>query len=187
MGEWWLPRRKGFLVAHWRAQCKCNHGHDAHDPAGIRRCLQGCGCPGFRSAFACVACDRPWEDHETLEEDARERQSAGRPTGDAFRPLASTPDLRSMVFGPQGGGQAPRAGALEHRTEEESLSALAALHVGGATGGRPGLPSSSAAGSLAAPPRGASLRPAHVSRPEKSVRLMARDQGGRGQGKPTSD
>ena len=32
VGEWWLPRRKGFNVHTWKAKCKCGHGHDEHDP-----------------------------------------------------------------------------------------------------------------------------------------------------------
>merc|ERR1719329_634497 len=30
VGEWWLPRRRGFDVTLWKAKCKCSHGHDAH-------------------------------------------------------------------------------------------------------------------------------------------------------------
>lgn len=51
VGEWWLPRRKGFNVHTWRAKCRCGHGHDEHDP-GTRRCR--CGCPVFTSNFACL-------------------------------------------------------------------------------------------------------------------------------------
>ncbi|CAJ1350110.1 unnamed protein product [Effrenium voratum] len=28
IGEWWLPRRKGFDVRIWRAKCKCHHSHE---------------------------------------------------------------------------------------------------------------------------------------------------------------
>ncbi|KAG2425408.1 hypothetical protein HYH02_015017 [Chlamydomonas schloesseri] len=98
IGEWWLPRRKGFNVHTWRAKCRCGHGHDEHDPH-TRRCR--CGCPAFTSNFACLACDLKWEDHETVFETARERLVAGRPVGEDFRPLADDPALRDMVF-PEG-------------------------------------------------------------------------------------
>lgn len=32
VGDWWMPRRKGFNVHTWRAKCRCGHGHDEHDP-----------------------------------------------------------------------------------------------------------------------------------------------------------
>eukprot|EP00955_Chlamydomonas_euryale_P113298 366209-Chlamydomonas_euryale.AAC.3 len=32
VGEWWLPRRKGFNVHTWRAKCRCGHAHDVHEP-----------------------------------------------------------------------------------------------------------------------------------------------------------
>ncbi|KAG2501048.1 hypothetical protein HYH03_000867 [Edaphochlamys debaryana] len=94
VGEWWLPRRKGFNVHTWRAKCRCGHGHDEHDP-NARRCR--CGCPVFQSNFACLACDLKWEDHETVFETARERLVAGRPVGDDFRPLMD-PSMRELVF-----------------------------------------------------------------------------------------
>ena len=55
VGMWWLPRRKGFDVRTWRAQCECKHGHDEHDPR-TRRCRQ-CGCPCFRASYRCIGCE----------------------------------------------------------------------------------------------------------------------------------
>ncbi|KAG2435131.1 hypothetical protein HXX76_007216 [Chlamydomonas incerta] len=106
VGEWWLPRRKGFNVHTWRAKCRCGHGHDEHDPH-TRRCR--CGCPVFTSNFACLACDLKWEDHETVFETLRERLAAGRPVGEAFRPLADDAELRDLVF--PGGHSADSADA----------------------------------------------------------------------------
>ena len=37
-GEWWLPRRKGFDAATYKAKCKCGHAHDEHDPNGMHAC-----------------------------------------------------------------------------------------------------------------------------------------------------
>lgn len=95
VGDWWLVRRKGFNVHTWRAKCRCGHGHDEHDPVH-KRCR--CGCARFTSNFACLACDKLWEDHETLFESAQERMAAGRPVGEAFRPLAGDQAIREAVF-----------------------------------------------------------------------------------------
>ena len=38
VGEWWLPRRKGFNVHHWRAKCQCGHGHNMHTAVQGGRC-----------------------------------------------------------------------------------------------------------------------------------------------------
>ena len=72
VGEWWLPRRKGFQLKQWRAKCKCKCGSDLHAPTGSHRCT-GCGCGAFVSDFLCVVCDRKWEEHETVTESAAER------------------------------------------------------------------------------------------------------------------
>ncbi|KAJ9533555.1 hypothetical protein QJQ45_026610, partial [Haematococcus lacustris] len=97
VGDWWLVRRKGFNVHTWRAKCRCGHGHDEHDP--VHKCVRcRCGCARFTSNFACLACDKLWEDHETLFESAQERMAAGRPVGEAFRPLAGDRAIREAVF-----------------------------------------------------------------------------------------
>jgi len=49
VGEWWLPRRKGFNVHTWRAKCRCGHAHDVHEPL-YKRCLS-CGCSTFQVGF----------------------------------------------------------------------------------------------------------------------------------------
>merc|ERR1711879_1029978 len=80
VGEWWLPRRKGFNVHKWRAKCKCGHTHEEH---GENRphCCKRCGCGSFNGAFACLVCNRKWADHETLTETPQERQNSGRAVG----------------------------------------------------------------------------------------------------------
>ncbi|KAG1660177.1 hypothetical protein FOA52_005277 [Chlamydomonas sp. UWO 241] len=105
VGDWHQPRRKGFNVHTWRAKCRCGHAHDAHDPGSSRRC-HSCGCGMFESNFACLVCDRKWEDHETLFETTQERIEGGRTVGDAFRPLSDDADLRGLVFPGQGGAGA---------------------------------------------------------------------------------
>ena len=104
VGMWWLPRRKGFDVRTWRAPCKCGHGHDAHDPKS-RRCRK-CGCGRFAGDFACLGCDGSAEDHLTCFETEAERARAGRPVGEAFRPLHDCSSaLRDAVgIGRAGGG-----------------------------------------------------------------------------------
>ncbi|KAF5836040.1 hypothetical protein DUNSADRAFT_6561 [Dunaliella salina] len=105
VGDWWLVRRKGFNVHTWRAKCKCGHSHEEHHP--IRKRCQ-CGCPQFVSNFACVACDKKWEDHQTFFETTADRIGAGLPVGDAFRPLMDDGEIRGQVF-PSGrsGGMDP--------------------------------------------------------------------------------
>ena len=49
VGEWWLPRRKGFDVRHWRAKCQCGHGHDVHSAIRGGRCA-GRIAPPVRAA-----------------------------------------------------------------------------------------------------------------------------------------
>lgn len=61
-----------------QSSCRCRHGHNNHDPVS-RRCA--CGCGHFQSAFLCLVCDKHWEEHETVFEDAFERLAAGRPIG----------------------------------------------------------------------------------------------------------
>eukprot|EP00435_Cladocopium_sp_Y103_P025502 s2600_g6.t1 len=96
IGEWWLPRRKGFDIRSWRPKCKCQHSHEEHDPNTLScRC---CGCHSFSSAWECITCEGKWEDHESLWENEEERRLLGKPIGQAFMPLASTPDIQQMVL-----------------------------------------------------------------------------------------
>lgn len=114
VGEWWLPRRRGFNVHIWRAKCKCSHSHEEHDPNTLGcRC---CGCPSFSSAWLCVGCDSKWEDHESLWETEEERRLQGRPVGQAFMPLASTPQIQHMVLN---GNGSERSFSLPHRPRPE--------------------------------------------------------------------
>lgn len=53
VGEWWLPRRRGFNVHTWRAKCKCGHGHDEHDVL-TKRCR--CGCNMFQVRNRHILC-----------------------------------------------------------------------------------------------------------------------------------
>eukprot|EP00798_Chlamydomonas_sp_ICE-L_P002132 gene2132-18179_t len=82
-----------------------------------KRCK--CGCGMFTSNFACVVYDLKWEDHETVFETGRERAMEGRPTGDAYFPLANDSQIRDMVF-PGGGAKNP----------EGTESPTATRHIG---------------------------------------------------------
>ena len=194
VGEWWLPRRKGFDVTLWRAACRCKHGHDAHDPSPARgrRCLTpGCGCCGFTSAFACVACDRRWEEHETRQETEADRRREGRPVGEDFLPLAAAPDIHGLVFGPRHAGASAagqgQAAMGRHLGEGDTLAALAR---GGGLGQGRGEASGSSGGSGSAlanysggvGPGNGGIRPPHRATPERSVLLM--QQRGLGGQKP---
>lgn len=94
---WWLPRRPGFDIRTWEPKCACKHEISRHRAAGSRSC-RGCGCGAFVSDFACVVCDRKWEAHATVWEDAAEREAAGRPVDAAWLPLAEVPEMQTLVF-----------------------------------------------------------------------------------------
>lgn len=49
-------------------------------PPACRRC--SCGCSHFNSAFLCLVCDKHWEEHETVFEEAFERIAASKPVGE---------------------------------------------------------------------------------------------------------
>eukprot|EP00128_Syssomonas_multiformis_P018222 Colp12_sorted_trinity150504_noHs@14381 len=118
IGEWWLPRRRGFNVHTWRASCRCKHSHAQHNIKFARRCkVPGCPCGAFSSAFTCLTCSEHWEDHDTVIETEKERRMAGRSIGEAFIPLSGTPKLQELVFGEQLTAEfdAPHT----HKTEEE--------------------------------------------------------------------
>ena len=83
---WHLPRRKGFNVHAWRAPCKCNHGHDKHDPVSLK-CTECGNCRVFTPNFVCIGCDGRGDQHETVFETESERVMAGLPVGDAYKPL----------------------------------------------------------------------------------------------------
>eukprot|EP00873_Tetraselmis_striata_P015359 jgi/Tetstr1/435623/TSEL_024524.t1 len=165
LGEWWLPRRKGFNINTWRPKCRCKHSHDEHAPPGApyHRCAApGCGCGHFSSDFLCVVCDKHWEDHETVTETEAERRAGGRPVRSAFYPLADTPDIQALVFGAEALSLANGPSPFEHASEGDQLAALAAT---------PARPSAAV--------RRAMAPPNPVGAPERSVRLSAVNAGGR--------
>lgn len=99
VGEFWLQRRRNFDPSTWRAKCKCKHTHEEHDPTGLRRCqVRGCGCSQFWSNFLCAACDKHWEEHETVFETESMRREAGVPFGKAYLPFYEHPQLRDVVL-----------------------------------------------------------------------------------------
>jgi hypothetical protein len=107
IGEAFLLRRKDFKASEWFPKCRCGHGPRDHDPRTLR-CNACRRCFRFEGAFACLACDGRFEDHETVFESQAERRAAGRTTGAHYGPLANeAPELRQLVFGsdaPLGGG-----------------------------------------------------------------------------------
>ncbi|VEL19515.1 unnamed protein product [Protopolystoma xenopodis] len=82
-GEFWLPKRRDFDAAAYRAMCRCKHNHEKHHahPPPFRCKAPNCRCPSFESVSACVACDLPWTRHETFLETEQERKSANRQVG----------------------------------------------------------------------------------------------------------
>ena len=99
VGEWWLKRRRNFDLSTWRAKCKCKHTHEEHSPTNSRRCcVKSCPCAGFHSAFVCAACDRHWEQHETVFESGEHRRREGIPYGQHYLPFHEMPELRNVVL-----------------------------------------------------------------------------------------
>ena len=99
IGEWWLPKRRGFDVASWRAKCRCKHDHDQHKPNSNRKCnVKGCLCFAFSSNFLCAACDKHWEEHDTCFDDLASRQEKGLPYGEDYIPFNELPQLRNIVL-----------------------------------------------------------------------------------------
>ncbi|XP_031555306.1 protein FAM221B-like [Actinia tenebrosa] len=99
VGEFWLQRRVNFDPSTWRAKCKCKHTHEEHAPNGMKRCrVKGCRCSTFFSNFLCCACDKHWEEHETVFETAEMRKSQGIPYGESYLPFHELPELRNVVL-----------------------------------------------------------------------------------------
>jgi len=144
VGEWWLPRRRGFDVRLWRAKCKCGHSHEDHDPN--RLSCRSCACSHFQSAWVCTVCEGKWEDHESLWETEQERHAEGRPIGQAFFPLSTTPQIQDVAFNPSASSSegGPRSSSLPHRPRPErsvKLMQERCPHYGGAgrsSSSRPG-------------------------------------------------
>mmetsp|Transcript_26 Transcript_26/g.36 ORF Transcript_26/g.36 Transcript_26/m.36 type:complete len:346 (-) Transcript_26:279-1316(-) len=97
IGEYWLPRRRGFDLGSWRAKCKCGHSHEDHTADYARRCRK-CKCSQYRSAWACVVCNKHGEAHETSWETELERKQDRKSVGNAFMPLAEMPQVRADVL-----------------------------------------------------------------------------------------
>jgi hypothetical protein len=87
-----MPRRKGFDINTWRASCICKHTHEEHSAVAPFKC-KSCSCFDFQSDFACISCDKKFEEHETLYELEKERQKAGKPIRQDYLPLAKNPDI----------------------------------------------------------------------------------------------
>ena len=111
VGQWWMPRRKGFDVNAWRAGCTCKHTHVEHKPNRPQKCTK-CSCFSFQSDFACIGCDQKLEEHCTLFETEKERQQLGKPIRADFYPLASTPEIQKETYSKLG---------IDTRTYEERL------------------------------------------------------------------
>lgn len=94
-GMYWLPRRKDFKMADWRAKCKCGLGHDQHSPVPPYQSKQ---CQGFYCDFNCITCDCRWEDHVTLFEFEDERAAERKKIKQDYLPLNMNQELHNLVF-----------------------------------------------------------------------------------------
>lgn len=130
-----MPRRRGFDVRIWRAKCKCKHSHEDHDPN--RLSCRECACHSFQSAWLCTVCEGKWEDHESLWESEQERMAEGKPVGQAFFPLSSTPQIQDIAF-KKAPGEGPRSFSLPHNPRPERSVRLMqerCPHYGGRSSG----------------------------------------------------
>ncbi|CAH8853933.1 unnamed protein product [Trichobilharzia szidati] len=100
VGEYWLVKRRDFDRNTYRVKCKCKHTHEEHvaDPIPYRCNAKGCSCLGFSSAFLCAACDKHWNEHQTVIETESERKAQGRPVGEAWFPFAELPELAKIAL-----------------------------------------------------------------------------------------
>ncbi|CAH8553121.1 unnamed protein product [Heterobilharzia americana] len=91
---------KDFDRNTYRVKCKCKHTHEEHiaDPVPYRCKAKGCSCSGFTSAFLCSACDKRWNEHQTVFETEMERKVEGRPVGEAWFPFAELPELAKIAL-----------------------------------------------------------------------------------------
>ncbi len=97
IGEFWFQRRRDFDPTKWRAKCRCKHTHEEHQCTGYRSCKR-CSCGAFNSNFLCAACDKHWEEHETVFETESYRHDNNIPYGEAYLPFAEMPDLRNIAL-----------------------------------------------------------------------------------------
>jgi hypothetical protein len=89
VGEPWLARRANFVQGVWRPKCRCGHSNEMHD-CNVKKCRK-CSCFQFNGMFACVVCDRPFDDHETCVETEAERLQRGMDVAARFTPLQGLP------------------------------------------------------------------------------------------------
>ncbi|XP_046846280.1 protein FAM221A-like [Xenia sp. Carnegie-2017] len=62
-------------------RCVCKHYSDDHSVSKPYKCLKGCSCKRFWSAFTC-SCGNPAHAHKTIVETKDEREARGHPVGD---------------------------------------------------------------------------------------------------------
>ena len=123
IGEGWLSRRANFDINAWSAKCRCSHGSKSHDGTsrGYRCRARGCGCMSFESHFACVVCDKSWEDHETIFETRQQRVTTSKPVDDQYQPLSQVdPAFSEIVFNKQITASGPPARAIQMKPSPSS-------------------------------------------------------------------
>ena len=116
----WLPRRKGFNINTWGAPCQCGLSHMEHDANRPHR-SKASSCGGFISNFACISCDKKWEEHETIYEKENERVAERKSIREDYMPLASNPETQRAAMNNLGiDSRTPEQRFLdEMRIEEE--------------------------------------------------------------------
>lgn len=174
-----LPRRKGFNINTWGASCICGHTHKEHKAKRPHSC-KTCNCYDFQSDFACVGCDKKFEEHETIYETERERKAEGKAVGLGFRPLATNPEAQEAAMRDLGiDGRTPEQKFLDEiRQEEERKLTGGMLNLELSAGGE-GRPQVNLMINT-----NKNLRPKQdLNKPERSIRLM-QEYGMAGQSAP---
>eukprot|EP01062_Namystynia_karyoxenos_P025668 TRINITY_DN20133_c0_g1_i1.p2 TRINITY_DN20133_c0_g1~~TRINITY_DN20133_c0_g1_i1.p2 ORF type:complete len:342 (+),score=61.38 TRINITY_DN20133_c0_g1_i1:106-1131(+) len=137
-----LPRRKDFDIRKWSPPCQCKHRAHEHEGHGRAKCTQCRLCHGYVSDWCCVVCDRKWEEHETVFESEAERRQAGRPTGEAYKPLSDVnPEFAELVYGKrnaEGVYELPMQTDYQRRIKPPSGAGHAAAAGGGGRAPGPG-------------------------------------------------
>lgn len=163
VGLWWLPRRKGFDVNQWRASCTCTHTHEDHAPNNPNKCK--CGCYGFQSDFACLTCDKKWEDHDTLYELESERAQLGKTIREQFKPLSSHPEIQRETMIKLGMDMRSEEEKFRDELRDEQEQAQIAAQGGHFLNVSPGV-------NIMIPQKKSYAPKQDVTKPERSVLLM---------------
>ena len=139
--------------------------HAANRP---HRC-KTCSCYDFQSDFACISCDRKFEEHETIYEKENERVAERKSIREDYMPLASNPEVQQAAMNNLGiDSRTPEQRFLdEMRIEEEKKAngGMLNLELSAGGGNRPQVNLMVNTMKNQAPKQ-------NLAKPERSIQLM---------------